>query len=267
MNLLLAVGTGITLLLIMRKQPNIGNILTGKTVISLLSRVSVAVGLEWISGLLCYFIPSSTIIQYAFVILVSLHGFWVLISTLTLESVREKWIKGIVKKITDSRVSQVSDMTDLTDTQSGKRGAEHVKKTEEIEVKQLGESGGVGETEQMDVSRENHEEIQTKNKRAKEQATVKSKRLIGKQLKATNLNAAPSATKAGIAKCQAEGSEQESGKDAKTTVKKDVVADLARVESQNQNEATYQRQDHSAHGRQELNRQLSGNVAPPSYAP
>ena len=265
MNLLLTVGTGITLLSIMKKQPNIGNTLTGKTVISLLVRVSVAVGLEWISGLLCYFIPSSTINQYAFIILVSLHGLWVLISTLTLESVREKWIKGFLKKNTENRVSQVSDMTDLTSTQSAKRVAADVKKkTGEIEDKQHGKSNGAGKTEQTEVSTENHEEIQTKNKIAKEPATVKSKLRIWKQLKDRNTKSAPSALEAGIAKCQADGSAQKSGKEAKTMVKKNEAEDGPSVENQNQDEAISQKQGHSANRRQELTRELSGNVAPPT---
>ena len=162
MNLLLAVGTGIILMLIIRSQPNIGATLTGKTIISLLVRVSVAVGLEWISGLLCYFIPTSTIIQYTFIILVSLHGLWVLISTLTLESVREKWIRGFVKKIAESRISQVSVMTDLTDAKPGREGVEAKNKvggeTLINHVKALSKDCKNG---QIEVSTKNLADIQT----------------------------------------------------------------------------------------------------------
>ena len=76
---------------LLKRQPNVATIFSGKTIIHLLIRVSIAVGLEWCFGLLYYFVPGSTIVRYAFIIFVSFHGLWILLSTLTLSGIRNKW--------------------------------------------------------------------------------------------------------------------------------------------------------------------------------
>ena len=69
----------------------------------LLVRVTIAMGLEWISGLLFYFIPHSSFIRYTFIILVSFHGLWILLSTLTLGGLRDKWLPSCVSMVSSGR--------------------------------------------------------------------------------------------------------------------------------------------------------------------
>ena len=180
MNLVLVVGAGVIQMLIMRSQPNVGDFHTGRTVISLFGRISMVVGLEWISGLLSYLIPTSTVIQYAFVILVSLHGFWVLIAIVTLE------FEGLMKKITDKTTAQ--DMMEQSGSPSENTEPGAANMTGETGAKQLGDSGEEGAISQMETSKENRDEIQASNDEDIELEIVKSKVFIWKRHRAASLD-------------------------------------------------------------------------------
>ena len=122
----------------MRRQPNLGATLREKHILPPFVLVSVALKLEWISGMLCFFKPASTNIQNTFIILVSLHGFWILISTLTLESVREKCIKGLGDMISGSRTTDVLEMAEPPGLQSENINSADAQLSEkETGVKQL----------------------------------------------------------------------------------------------------------------------------------
>ena len=58
--------------------------LTVECIFQVVFRASVSMGLEWLLGLVLYILPQSVFLNYAFVFGVGFHGFWLLISTLTL---------------------------------------------------------------------------------------------------------------------------------------------------------------------------------------
>ena len=66
--------------------------LTVIRIIGIVARISISMGLEWIVGLVLYFAPHHLGLQYAFVLVIGLHGLWLLISTLTL-SIWDKFRK------------------------------------------------------------------------------------------------------------------------------------------------------------------------------
>ena len=157
MNLLLAVGTGIILKLITRSQPNIGDTYTGKTIISLCVRASVALGVEWILGLLYYLTPTTTIIQYAFAIVVSLHGFWILISTLTLKEVREKLDEIFEKRNDDRRITYDAE---TREENTEPKAARITEETGARELADANRDGEIGQMEGLEISRQNNDEAE-----------------------------------------------------------------------------------------------------------
>ena len=60
--------------------------LTSECIFHVVFRISIGMGLEWLSGVFLYLIPGSVFLQYTFVLGVGLHGFWLLTSTLTLNT-------------------------------------------------------------------------------------------------------------------------------------------------------------------------------------
>ena len=87
LNIALVTATALTLIQIQSTQsalPRQSTSLTVKCIFGIVARISVSMGLEWIMGIILYFAPHHLGLQYAFVLVIGLHGFWLLISTLTL---------------------------------------------------------------------------------------------------------------------------------------------------------------------------------------
>ena len=94
-NTALVVATALTLFQIRKSQSGlpVSRGLTVECVFSIVTRISVSMGLEWTLGFFLYIAPHCLGLRYAFVLVVGLHGFWILISTLTLGVWRRLVIK------------------------------------------------------------------------------------------------------------------------------------------------------------------------------
>ena len=47
-------------------------------------------GIQWLFGVLTYFYPNDVLVRFVFVVLVSVHGITILVTTLMLEIMRKK---------------------------------------------------------------------------------------------------------------------------------------------------------------------------------
>ena len=85
-NIILVSATALSLFQIRSAQAPLlhSRCLTVECIFGVVARMSVSLGLEWMLAFLLYFVPESLSLQYAFVLVVGLHGLWLLVSTLTL---------------------------------------------------------------------------------------------------------------------------------------------------------------------------------------
>ena len=85
-NIILVIATALSLIHIRSAQAPMlhSSCLTVECIFGVLARMSISLCLEWILAFLMYFLPNYLYLRYAFVLVVGLHGLWLLISTLTL---------------------------------------------------------------------------------------------------------------------------------------------------------------------------------------
>ena len=159
-------------------QPAAVATINARHVISLMLRVLVAVGLEWIVGFLLYFWPENEPIYFTFIILVSFHGLWVLLSTLSLENVRSQWSFIPCKK-----ANVTSDVTTISGSSSveavrrsfdgGERRGEGEMKDDSSEKIIESEINGVQENKEIGQN-DNHSESKMNGERVERSETGES---------------------------------------------------------------------------------------------
>ena len=85
-NIALVVATALSLIQLRSTQSSLprSRVLTVESIFGVVARISVSMGLEWMLGFVLYYLPGYLALQYGFVLVVGLHGLWLLIATLTL---------------------------------------------------------------------------------------------------------------------------------------------------------------------------------------